>query len=160
MLLISDANILIDFDCCNLLAEVFQLPDDLAVPDILFIEELQQNHPELLDLGLQIHSLSAESVDESVRLGGLYAQPSRNDLFALSLAKSLDCPLLTGDKRLRNAADSERVTYFGTLWLMERLVTHGVIEVNQAEVAFNCMKNNQRRLPWRAVGQLIRRLKA
>jgi len=67
MLLINDANILIDFDCCGLLEGLFQIPDELAVPDILFDEELKARHPELPGLGLRVMGLSGTAIDEAVR---------------------------------------------------------------------------------------------
>lgn len=43
-LLISDANILIDLEEGELLNELFQLPYQFKVPDILFFEELEDQH--------------------------------------------------------------------------------------------------------------------
>ncbi|MFT5708399.1 MAG: hypothetical protein ACI9ES_002701, partial [Oceanospirillaceae bacterium] len=47
-LLISDANILIDMEEGGLLEVMFQLPYDFATPDILFFEELEEEHTHLL----------------------------------------------------------------------------------------------------------------
>ena len=41
-LLISDANILIDMEEGELLPQMFQLPYNFSIPDILFYEELEQ----------------------------------------------------------------------------------------------------------------------
>lgn len=43
-LLISDANILIDMEEGELLTQLFQLPYQFAIPDILFVEELEEEH--------------------------------------------------------------------------------------------------------------------
>ncbi len=42
----------------------------------------------------------------TVRMAQIYKRTSRNDLFALSLAKQEHCPLLTGDKHLKETAES------------------------------------------------------
>lgn len=44
-LLISDANILIDMDDGGLLSSLFKLPYEFVTPDVLFEEELKENHP-------------------------------------------------------------------------------------------------------------------
>lgn len=61
-LLISDANILIDLEEGGLLDELFLLPYQFSVPDILFHEELQNQHAHLLQKGLILGELSAETV--------------------------------------------------------------------------------------------------
>jgi len=51
-LLISDANILIDMEVGGLLRPMFRVDATFAVPNILFEEELREQHPELTHLGL------------------------------------------------------------------------------------------------------------
>ena len=99
-LLISDANILIDLEEGQLLEVFFNLPYQFKVPDVLFHEELSDQHGYLLGLGLLLGELSAESMMYSFELRQKYAGPSMNDCFALALAKQEQCPLLTGDMAL------------------------------------------------------------
>lgn len=72
LLLISDANILIDIEDGHLTPVVFQLPYAIAVPDILFELELRERHCHLLELGLQVKSLSSESVKKAESLTAQY----------------------------------------------------------------------------------------
>jgi predicted nucleic acid-binding protein len=65
-----------------------------------FVEELEEDHPHLQDLGLALKEVSAESMMYAMQLTGTYTQASRNDCFALALAKQEQCPLLTGDMAL------------------------------------------------------------
>ncbi len=67
-LLISDSNILIDFEEGGLVDELFRLADTIGVPDILFEEELRKRHEHLLDLGLDLMELRAEAVQRTVNL--------------------------------------------------------------------------------------------
>ena len=62
MRLISDANIFIDFECAGLTKPLFRLPMMIAVPDILFYEELEEMHSDLLSLGLTLNSAVAEEL--------------------------------------------------------------------------------------------------
>jgi predicted lipoprotein with Yx(FWY)xxD motif len=52
LLLISDANILIDIDTGGLVAPMFSLDYRFAVPDVLFAEELEEQHSYFLGMGL------------------------------------------------------------------------------------------------------------
>jgi hypothetical protein len=139
-LLISDANILIDLEEGRLLTPFFSLPYEFKVPDVLFEEELREQHSELLELGLFLGELSPESV--------IYA-------FALALARQEECPLLTGDMTLRKTADKEAILVKGTLWVVEQMVVHEIITKEQALEAYDLMKKAGRRLPWpEAIGQI------
>lgn len=158
-ILVSDANIFVDITVSNLTRAIFQLEDTIATPDVLYREELQEHHPELPGLGLRIEQLSSEGVAEVVHLRTAYTGPSSNDLFALALAKTNGWTLLTGDKSLRLAADAEAVEVHGTLWLVERMVITRVMNVERVETAFELMRDNDRRLPWDEVDELIARLR-
>lgn len=78
-------------------------------------------------------------------------------LLSLALAINLECPIITGDRHLREAAKVEGAELLGTLWLVERLVKERLIEVADAERAYEAMRNDRRRLPWSEVaGQIVR----
>lgn len=161
MLLISDANILIDMADGGLLGAMFRLPEIFAVPDVLYAEELSTRHPELPELGLRCMTLDGEGVMEAYRVHALVRgreAPSQNDLFALMLARQEGCPLLTGDRRLRKvaAAEHDDVEVRGTLWLVEQMIHQGVISVAEARAAYGKMRDAGSRLPW---AEAERRLK-
>jgi hypothetical protein len=48
---ISDANILIDVEVGGLLAPMFSLDYQFAVPDVLYFEELAEHHAHWRDMG-------------------------------------------------------------------------------------------------------------
>jgi len=159
MLLISDANIFIDFDCCGLIAELCALPDTIAVPDILFIEELEEQHSDLLDLGVIMMELSEQSVQYAEQLHIAHQELSINDLLALSLAREQSCPLVTGDSNLRKVAQLEKVIIKGSLWLMQRMIEERIVTIEVAEEAFKTMRINKRRLPWVDVRKMLEQIK-
>lgn len=154
-LLISDSNVFMDLECCNLLDLMFALPYYFCAPDILFEQELRQQHSHLLTIGLQLLTLNANSMVYVYTLNEKYSNPSMNDLMALSLAKQENCPLLTGDKALRDAAQKEAVLIKGTVWVLEQLVIHQHIDKSIALTALQTMQNNHRRLPFEKARQII-----
>jgi len=160
LLLISDANILMDIDVGDLVAPMFSLGYQFVVPDVLYYEELVEQHAHLLDMGLQIRTLSPKSVERVQTLSQTYVKPGRNDLFALALAEVEECPLLTGDAALRQAAETEQVEVKGTVWLISEMVREQRITIPVARAALQKMRINGRRLPWDAAEQMLGAIEA
>jgi len=147
-LLVSDANILIDLEEGGLLTVFFELPYELTVPDILFYEELEEQHDHLLGMGLAVRELNSETMVYAFSLTQKASGPSRNDCFAIALAKQENCPLLSGDKALRKLADKELINTKGTIWVVSRLIEERLITVVDARSSYEKMKAAGRRLPW------------
>lgn len=164
MLLISDSNILIDISTGGLLERMFSLPEGVGTPDILFAEELSTHHPELIDLGLKLITVDGAGVAEAYQLlsqcTGSRA-PSSNDLLALMLAKQEQCPLLTGDRRLKDLACEHYpdIEVRGTLWLVERLVICRIISSDEAVQAYEKMIDDGSRLPAVEIRMQLKRLR-
>lgn len=158
-LLISDSNILIDVEVAGLTPALFKLPYTFAVPDILFEEELAGLHGHLPALGLEILELPPALIAQVEAWAETYRAPSRHDLTALVLAKAEQCPLLRGDRALRQAAETERVLVRGTLWLVEELVRARHVPLVRAHEAYETMRDSGRRLPWNEVEASLRRLR-
>ena len=95
-LLISDANILIDMEAGALLETLFRLPMQFGIPDLLYYEEIEEESPDLDDLGLLIMEVSGDFVKYAEQLPSKYnhtlpakngPKPSHNDYLALALAE-------------------------------------------------------------------------
>lgn len=149
LLLISDANIIIDLEAGELLELIFDLPYRFAMPDVLFAEEIEAGCPDLPEKGLGTFVVSADYVQYAMDLGTQYGQePGMNDRLALALAKQEGCPLLTGDMNLRKLARLEGVEFHGTLWLLRELIEFGLLTQEVAVDAIDRMEQRGRRLPW------------
>ncbi len=148
MLLVSDASVLIDVELAGLSEAMFRLAHEFAVPDLLFEEELRDRHDALLTLGLQLRPMPAIVIETSVRLRHRYRPPSQNDLFALALAIHEQCDLLSGDRRLVEAARELGLNTRGTLWVVEELLAAGRIDLAQAREGYAAMRHGGSRLPW------------
>lgn len=157
-LIISDANIFIDFFAGDLLPKLFQLSMQIGTPDILFEDELSAHHPNLIDLGLHLIELDAPMLQLTTRLIAQYPHPSRLDLTALAVAIHTRSPLITGDRHLRRAAETEQVTVHGTLWVAELLVLEKVITTAQLRAAYAQMRALGSRLPWVEAYERLERL--
>lgn len=147
--LVNDANIFIDLEEADLLETLFQLPYEFVTPDALFEEELQSHHGHLLQLGLGTLELQAARMVRLHELLQRHEAIGFMDCLALALAEQERCPLLTGDRKLRDAAETEGLDVHGTLWVVESLLEHQIIRLEQAYAAYDRMENAQRRLPYR-----------
>jgi len=155
LILISDANILIDMHDGGLIEAMFKLSYKFATPDIIYVEELEDRHAYLTTLGLEIHTMDGNLVEKVESYAIQYPKPSRNDLFALVLAQDQKCPLLTGDGHLRKAATNESVEVHGTVWLVKEMYEARLITAIEAESAFNTMQVRGSRLPWKEIEKMI-----
>jgi predicted nucleic acid-binding protein len=157
---VVDTNIWIDLHFAGLLVVVLRLPFDWLTPDLV-IAELTKTASQvigriLMEHGVQERALSPDQVREGARLAALYRHPTRIDLLALALAKSLGVPLLTGDRRLREAADQEGVVVHGVLWLLDQSIAAEVLMRAEAAAALRRMLAGGSRLPKEEVDERLR----
>jgi predicted nucleic acid-binding protein len=80
-------------------------------------------------------------------LAARYLRPSRQDLFALVLAETLGAILLTGDGALIDTAHEIGVEVHGTIWLLDQMVAHGILDKRERAQALNLMVDSGSRLP-------------
>lgn len=145
--IVCDANILLDIEAGDLIAEMFNLAYRFIIPEVIFCEELEEPSDYLSIYGAVLGTLGRNEINRLTQLAQKYSQPSRNDLFALVLTESKDCILLTGDKQLKLAAEKENIIVHGTIWLIEQLIQQNKITVQNANSTYKKMLNKGRRLP-------------
>lgn len=145
---VVDANIWIDLDAGGLLTTVFLLPITWFSPDVV-LEELKRNPSgqALLELGVVSYALPKGKFFDVAKLRSVYRAPTIQDLFALTSAKTLGAPLLTGDARLRKAAEENDVAVKGTLWILDVLASEMLLSPSQAKETLESMLKKGRRLP-------------
>ena len=139
----------------NLTQKMFELPYQFAVPDILYYEELEEEHENLIEYGLIMKTLSSESISYVDNTLAQYPKIGFYDKLALATAKQESCPLVTGDGALRKAGQKEAVVIFGTVWLIDELISHSIISVDEAREAYALMKVSGRRLPWKIIEERL-----
>jgi predicted nucleic acid-binding protein len=158
LLLVSDTNILLDWEDGGRLDVLFALGATLVIPDVLLAEELADRAARLKEFGLQAQPLGPEGIVRAATLARTHRKPGRIDLLALALAEQEGCPLLTGDRDLRAAAEAEGVVVHGSLWLAEEAVAVGALAASELRSVYRRMREAGRRLPWKEVEAQLRRL--
>jgi hypothetical protein len=146
---VSDSSVLIDLERGALLQVTFRLSHIFAVPDLLYRRELElYNGPQLREMGLQVHSLSADGVALASGYRLRQRRVSLPDAFALALAKFGGHLLLTGDANLRTLATEEQVECRGLLWLLDQIESATLLPPADLEAALSAIAAHPRcRLP-------------
>jgi hypothetical protein len=75
-LLVSDKNILMDWEAAGRLPTLFGWGATLVVPDVLFVQELASRADRLTALGLQVLELDERGVRRVVELAQRHRGPS------------------------------------------------------------------------------------
>jgi predicted nucleic acid-binding protein len=156
LLCVTDTNIWIDLHRGGIIEKAFEMPFKLAAPDVIIAELQIPSGDSLISFGLQIKELSGPQVLMVLDLAENYVRPSREDLFALVLAKENDAILLSGDKSLRDAAREEGVKVHGTIWLLDQMVEYGIIDKRKRAASLKLMMKFGSRLPCEEVKARIR----
>jgi hypothetical protein len=127
--LVSDTSVLIDLERGNLLDCCFRLPYEFAVPDLLYLRELQNaGGQSLIDKGLRVEELNKEELTAVQAVRGLRPKLSLPDAYAYTLASVRGWTLLSGDGELRALARANGLELCGVLWVCDRIFDSKVIE--------------------------------
>ncbi len=158
--LVSDTSVLIDLDRGDLLDQLFQLPHDFCVPDLLYKKELAGDLGDRLrSLGLDVVELSPSELSRATSLRRELKVLSTPDTFAFSLAEARQWTLLTGDGALRQLAQQQGVEMYGVLWVIDELERENVVETDVLHRALTEIHSHPRcRLPTAEVRRILARL--
>lgn len=148
-ILVSDTSVVIDLERAGLLEEMFLLPFEFAVPDLLFRRELAgELGDRLLHLGLRIEELTSVELRRATAVNRQHAQLSVPDTFAFAIAESRGWGLLTGDGTLRALALAEQVDMHGVLWLLDQLADGNHVGFDRLHIGLSSLFAHPRcRLP-------------
>lgn len=121
-ILVSDTSVLIDLERAQVLEDMFRLPFEFAVPDLLYARELAGDlGDQLMGLGLRVEVLTPVELTRATTVHRQNARLSVPDTFAFAIAESRGWTLLTGDGTLRELATAEQIDMHGVLWLFDKL---------------------------------------
>lgn len=145
--LVSDTNIWIDFERAGKLQLLFRLPYQFSTTDFVASELGDEVRVQLVGFGMSIISLDSNGIRDLHQLKMELRNPSLADLSCYYVARRDGSTLLSGDRKLREAAQAANIEVFGTLWLLDRLVEHSVLTAHDAAIALEAMIQANGRLP-------------
>lgn len=150
----SDTNVWVDFAVINKLelpfrlGYIFLMYREAANDELLYPKGIKE---QLCNLGLKQIELSTEEFLLAQSYSEDFSRLSHYDCIALAIAKIRQIPLLTGDKRLRDAAKQNDVPTIGSIAVMDMLLSDGLVEkdlfVRCIKKWLECNGTNGIRLP-------------
>ncbi len=147
MRFVIDANILIDLQNGNLLCQFFSLKVHLSTPDVV-MEEISGSCGVLsLEYGLRVEELTGELVMDAMNLRARHRCLSVPDAFVLVLAMDIGCPVLTGDRCMKRAAEEVGIPVHGILWCLNHMLQEETLDYQQAISSLETIMQKNIRLP-------------
>ena len=147
MRFVIDANILIDLQNGNLLSQFFSLKVHLSTPDVV-MEEISGSCGVLSqEYGLRVEELTGELVMDAMNLRARHRCLSVPDAFVLVLAKDIGCPVLTGDRCMKRAAEEVGIPVHGILWCLNHMLQEETLDYQQAISSLETIMQKNNRLP-------------
>lgn len=157
-ILVSDTSVIIDLYRAQLLEEMFHLPHEFVVPDLLYARELNDGLGDRLrKRGLRVEALDSGEVTKATALRRARTRLSVPDAFAYVLAQSRGWTLLTGDGELRTLAQEEEIEMHGVLWILDHLFEGGHVENTRLHAGLSNLQSHPRcRLPANEIGKRLK----
>ena len=150
-LIISDTNIFIDLISINVLDKLFLLPCDICTTDFVINEIRWPNQRAEIDKHIITKELEEVSFgfNELVKISELHSNNSisMTDCSVWYLAKETGGRLLTGDGKLKRAAEGDNVKVSGILYIFDNLVEYNIVDKASAAVLLKQLMAINSRLP-------------
>jgi hypothetical protein len=156
---VSDTSVIIDLDRGSLLEDLFRLPFEFAVPDLLYRRELEgELGDRLCALGLRVEELTPTELARATVVGRERKVLSAPDTFAYAIAELREWPLLTGDGGLRRLCEEQHLTFHGVLWICDQFEEGSYIAPDRLHASLTTISAHPRcRLPVNEVGTRLAR---
>ena len=150
-IVISDTNIILDLLFLNMLDDFFSLPCDICTTDLVIDEIVQPAQQKILDSFVKSRKLEVVqfSPSEFSNITNLFVMNPNNasltDCSVWYYAKQTNGRLLTGDGKLRKAAENDNVKVSGILYVFDNLIEYKILSRNKAaDLLENLLKVNMR----------------
>jgi rRNA-processing protein FCF1 len=132
IVVVNDANILIDLIKLNLVDHFFNLnwefhSSDLIIENELYDEQKTEIEPYIRSGRLTIQKTTASDLQVIMEILEEKPQLSDKDCSALYCAQKLNASLVTSDNPLRKFAREKGVLVHGHLWVFDQMILCGVL---------------------------------
>jgi len=163
-LIITDTNVLFDVIKIGALPEFFSLDYDICTT-VFVIEEIKPSFQrELIDTfirakKLTVFEFTGEDIEEVVNFDIVNGLKRFTDKSVIWKSVKLNCPMLTGDKKMREIAENIGIEVHGSVWVIDKLINSDLISTEKAiELLEQLLKTNSW-LPRNEIERRINKLK-
>jgi rRNA-processing protein FCF1 len=160
-IIITDTNVFFDVISINALPEFFGLDFEICTTDFVVNEILLTAQKEQIEFfirsrKLTVFQLAEDDVDEIKAFKTVRFFRGITDKTVLWKAIKLKCPLLTGDKKLKNEAKDQGVEVHGSIWIVIELVEKEIITKGKGIELLKLLMEVNGSLPHDEIEKLIR----
>ncbi len=164
IIVVCDANILIDLLQVDLFIAFLKLKWEMYVPPDVVDEVQEGNSDQLIQaIGsgkIILPVFTPEDLFKIQEFKARYLPLSIEDCSCLFMAQNRSAMLLTGERRLRTIAiESHRLKVHGVLWVFERLLEKKFITPRKAHTKLTHLMTLNKRLPKPECERLLKRWK-
>jgi len=163
-LIITDTNVLFDVIKISALPEFFSLDYDICTT-VFVIEEIKPSgQRELVDTFIRAKKLTVieftgEDVEDVVNFDTVKGLKRFTDKSVIWKSVQLNCPMLTGDKKMKEIAENIGIEVHGSIWVIDELYNYNLISSEKAiELLEQLLKTNSW-LPRNEIERRINKLK-
>ena len=161
-LIITDTNIFFDIISIGALPEFFSLDYEICTTVFVLQEIMHSDQKEAIEVlvrakELTIFEFDSDEIDEIEDLKTSKTFKGITDKSVLWKSLKMNCPLLTGDKKLRTEAESQGVEVHGTIWVMETLIEKNQIDRTKGIHLLETLKVVNSSLPLDEIDKLIKK---
>lgn len=152
-IVVSDTNIFLDLFSVDLLTEFFELPYAIHTSDFVLGEILQPAQQKAIKPFVKSKKLTVVSFEfsELSEISDLQNNCGTNlsvtDCSVWHHAKKMGALLLTGDSKLRKAAEKDNVLVSGIIYVFDKLVENGILKMQDAARKLSELVKQNPRLP-------------
>lgn len=165
-IVISDANVIIDLLSVSLLEAFFALPCEICTTDFVISEIALPEQQKILQKFIKskklgVISFDADELNEVILLRSKCPNNATiEDCSVWYYAKKVNGRLLTGDAKLRLAAEKDNVKVSGVLFLFDNFVEYGILTASEAAENLESLMVYNVRLPKSECQSRIRKWRA
>ena len=163
-IIITDSSVFFDIIMIQALPEFFALNFEICTTDFVIREILESEQKEQIEAfissdKLTVFELSDKEIEEVENFKTKRFFKTLIDKTILWKSIQLNCPLLTGDGKLRKEAIDQGLTVHGSLWVIQMLVENGIITAEAGIILLERLKKINDRLPFEEIEKLNKKLK-
>jgi predicted nucleic acid-binding protein len=151
IIIVNDANILIDLLKIHLINSFFRLDFEMHITN-LCLGEIEEENSNLLNAYVEskqliVREFNFNEVMQIKNINNKYYSLSLEDSSCLWLCKNISALLLTGEKTLRSIAESNGIEVHGILWIFEELLSQQTLDHQTAIQKLKSLIMLNQRLP-------------
>lgn len=163
-IIITDTNVLFDVIKIGALPEFFSLEYEICTTVFVIQEILPSPQKETIETFIRakklvIFGFSIEEVEEVINFNTGRDLKRFTDKSVIWKSLQLKCPMLTGDRKMREVAEKMGLEVHGSIWIIDELIGNNLISTEKARILLEQLQLTNSWLPKDEIEKRINKLK-